>query len=271
MKPVFDLNDPVLPSHNRNVAQATYGTSRYDDRSDELIVMTTEYKASGHYRYNWTHFVDARTGEIKKTIDLEPYYWFQSMPIFPDKEDARLDEDFNGIIMGVDKLSTMPNATTTLNLRTLVNDPDNNDNAIVFTLPEANTETEGDDIKLNLTLDNHRLTINPTDYGHGTALVNAISNGRTVTLSIPVTVEKNMPDEPDPSGIDGVNARSIRLVGNRLLIKGYVDSSFSLFDATGLELNRFTVDTDEFWAAFNLKPGVYVLRGANTSYKFMVR
>lgn len=271
LKQVFDLNDPVLPGHNRNVAQATYGTSRYDDRTDELIVMTTEYKASGHYRYNWTHFVDAKTGQIKKTIDLEPYYWFQSMPIFPDKEDARLNEDFNGVIMGVDKLSTMPNATTTLNLHTLVNDPDNNDNAIVFTLPEANTETEGDDIKLNLTLDNHRLTINPTDYGHGTALVNAISNGRTVTLSIPVTVEKNMPDEPDPSGIDGVNARSIRLVGNRVLIKGYVDSSFSLFDATGLELNRFTVDTDEFWAAFNLKPGVYVLRGANMSYKFMVR
>lgn len=271
IKPVFDLTNPVLPSHNKNVAQATYGTSRYDDRTGELIVMTTEYKASGHYRYNWTHFVDGKTGEIKKTIDLEPYYWFQSMPIFPDKEDARLNEEFNGVIMGVDKLSTMPNATTTLNLRTLVNDPDNNDNAIVFTLPEGNAEADGDDIKLNLTLDNDRLTINPTGYGHGTALVNAISNGRTVTLSIPVTVEKNMPDEPDPSGIDGVNARSIRLAGNRLLIKGYVDSSFSLFDATGLELNRFTVDTDEFWAGFSLKPGVYVLRGADTSYKFMVR
>lgn len=272
IKPVFDLNDPVLPGNNKNVAQGTYGTSRYDDRSGELIVMTTEYKASGHYRYNWTHFVDATTGQIKKTIDLEPYYWFQSMPIFPDKEDARLNEDFNGVIMGVDKLSTMPNASTTLNLYKLVNDPDNNNHAIVFALPEAETEADGDDITFNLTLDNGRLTINPSGYGHGTALVNAISNGRTVTLSIPVTVEKNMPDEPDPSGIDGVGtARSIRLVGSRLLIKGYNGESFSLFDTTGLELTRFEADADEFMAAFNLKPGVYVLRGADTSYKFMVR
>lgn len=272
IKPVFDLNDPVLPGNNKNVAQGTYGTSRYDDRSGELIVMTTEYKASGHYRYNWTHFVDATTGQIKKTIDLEPYYWFQSMPIFPDKEDARLNEDFNGVIMGVDKLSTMPNASATLNLYKLVNDPDNNNHAIVFALPEAETEADGDDITLNLTLDNGRLTINPSGYGHGTALVNAISNGRTVTLSIPVTVEKNMPDEPDPSGIDGVGtARSIRLVGSRLLIKGYNGESFSLFDTTGLELTRFEADADEFMAAFNLKPGVYVLRGADTSYKFMVR
>ena len=36
-------------------------------------------------------------------------------------------------------------------------------------------------------------------------------------------------------------------------------------------MNRFTVDADEFRATFNLKPGVYVLRGADTSFKFMVR
>ena len=36
-------------------------------------------------------------------------------------------------------------------------------------------------------------------------------------------------------------------------------------------MNRFTVDTDEFCAAFSLKPGVYVLRRADTSFKFMVR
>lgn len=267
IKPVFDLKNPVLPTHNKTVAQATYGTSRYDDRTGELIVMTTEFKASGHYRYNWTHFVDPETGEITKTIELEPYYWFQSMPIFPDKEDARLAEDFQGISIVVDDENSMPDASATLDLRDVVSDPDNNDNVIIYTLPEASAQAEDGESTVNLSLENGILTVRPSGYGHATALVNATSNGRTVTLSIPVDIVKN-----SPTGIDGINtARSIRFAGNRLIIKGYIGESFSLYDTTGIEMNRFTLDADEFRAAFSLKPGVYVLRGADTSFKFMVR
>ena len=267
IKPVFDLKNPVLPTHNKNVAQGTYGTSRYDDRTGELIVMTTEYKASGHYRYNWTHFVDPETGEIMKTIELEPYYWFQSVPIFPDKEDARLAEDFRGISIVVDDESSMPDASTTLDLRDVVSDPDNNDHIIIYTLPEVSAQAEDEEATVNLSLENGRLTVKPTGYGHATALVNATSNGRTVTLSIPVDIVKN-----SSTGIDGINTgRSIRFADNRLIIKGCSGESFSLYDTTGLELNRFTVDSDDFRAAFNLKPGVYVLRGADTSCKFMIR
>ena len=249
------------------MAQATYGTSRYDDRTGELIVMTTEFKASGHYRYNWTHFVNPETGEIMKTIELEPYYWFQSMPIFPDKEDARLAEDFKGISIVVDDENSMQEASAALDLRDVVSDPDNNDHIIIYTLPEASAQAEYGESTPNLSLENGRLTVKPTGYGHTTALVNATSNGRTVTLSIPVDIVKN-----SPTGIDGINTgRSIRFVDNRLIIKGCSGESFSLYDTAGIEMNRFTVDADEFRAAFNLKPGVYVLRGADTSFKFIVR
>lgn len=267
IKPVFDLKNPVLPTHNKNVAQGTYGTSRYDDRTGELIVMTTEFKASAHYRYNWTHFVNPETGEITKTIELKPYYWFQSMPIFPDKEDARLAEDFKGISIVVDDENSMQDASATLDLRDVVSDPDNNDNVIIYTLPEALAQAEDGESTPNLSLENGILTVKPTGYGHAIALVNATSNGRTVTLSIPVDVVKD-----SSTGIDGINtARSIRFAGNRLIIKGYTGESFSLYDTAGIEMNRFTVDADEFRAAFSLKPGVYVLRGAETFYKFMVR
>lgn len=264
LKPVFDLNDPVLPGHNKAIAQATYGTSRYDDRSDELIVMTTEYKASGHYRYNWTHFVDAATGQIKKTIDLEPYYWFQAMPIFPDKEDARFDSEFTGVEMSLDNEAALPLAEATVDLRAVVSDPDNQDAAIVFAIPEQATAADGD-VALNLSLNNGILKINPTAFGHGTALVNAISNGRTATLSIPVNVSK------DNSGIGRIDsAKSIALIGDRLLIKGYNGHSFALYDSTGVERTRFDVDADEYMAAFNLAPGIYLLRGNGTSFKFMI-
>ena len=118
---------------------------------------------------------------------------------------------------------------------------------------------------LNLTLNTGILKINPTGFGHGTALVNAISNGRTATLSIPVNVYK------DNSGIGRIDsAKSIALIGDRLLIKGYNGHSFALYDSTGVERTRFDVDADEYMAAFNLAPGIYLLRGNGTSFKFMI-
>ena len=265
IKPVFSLSDPVLPAHNQTVAQATYGTSRFDDRTGELIVMTTEYKASGHYRYNWTHFVDPATGKITKTIELEPYYWFQSMPIFPDKEDARLAEDFNGIEIKVESDEQLPQAVGTLDLRSVVTDPDNIDAAIVFSIPQENALDDAEGINLDMELNDGVLSVKPSGKGNATALVNATSNGRTVTLSIPVTVSL-------PTGIDGIhNDKSIKLVGKRLYIHGYCGSSFRLFDAAGIELNRFDVDSDDFVASFSLGNGVYLLRGSDASFKFVVR
>lgn len=265
IKPVFSLSDPVLPGHNKTVAQATYGTSRFDDRTGELIVMTTEFKASGHYRYNWTHFVDSATGKINKTIELEPYYWFQSMPIFPDKEDARLAEDFEGLEIAIDESDPTSQPVATLDLRSVVSDPDNNDAHIRFSLPQATALDNAENINLATDLDDGVLTVRPSGLGAATALVNATSNGRTVTLSIPVTAKVS-------TGLNEIsNCKSIRLIGNRLHINGYCGSSFSLYDVNGIELNRFDVDSDDFVAAFSLGNGVYLLRSDNASFKFVVR
>ena len=47
--------------------------------------MTTQKGAGTDYEHNWIHIVNGTTGELKKTIKLKQYYWFQAMPIFPDK------------------------------------------------------------------------------------------------------------------------------------------------------------------------------------------
>jgi len=53
-----------------------------------IIAGFTEFKASCHYRYNRTHFIDAETSEFMHTVELRPYYRFQSMPILPDLYDT---------------------------------------------------------------------------------------------------------------------------------------------------------------------------------------
>ncbi|MDE6811636.1 MAG: DUF5074 domain-containing protein, partial [Muribaculaceae bacterium] len=64
------------------VEQMNYGTSIFDPINNRLIVMTTRKgAASGQYRDNWVHFVDGNTRQITRTFNLNPYYWFQSLPI----------------------------------------------------------------------------------------------------------------------------------------------------------------------------------------------
>ncbi|MDE6377999.1 MAG: DUF5074 domain-containing protein, partial [Duncaniella sp.] len=76
------------------VEQMNYGTSIFDPRNNRLIVMTgRKGAASGQYRDHWIHFVDGTSGEITKTFKLNPYYWFQSLPILPDKHDFEFTLD----------------------------------------------------------------------------------------------------------------------------------------------------------------------------------
>lgn len=277
IKPVFDLKNPTLPSHNRNVAQATYGTSRYDDRSGELIVMTTEYKASGHYRYNWTHFVNPTTGEITKTIDLEPYYWFQAVPIFPDKEEPKLAEGFNGVEFDVTDSAFDTAQAEEIDLAALVSDADNNDYNITFALPAetetaengtttGDTGTETATGAVECSLDGTILTVKPAAYGSTVVNVNATSNGRVSTIAIPVTV-------------GGTNAignavratGALRADGNRIVISGCKGTTFTVCNAAGAVMTQFTADSDEFVARFNFRSGVYIISGNGTSVKFTVK
>lgn len=277
IKPVFDLKNPVLPSHNRNVAQATYGTSRYDDRSGELIVMTTEYKASGHYRYNWTHFVNPTTGEITKTIDLEPYYWFQAVPIFPDKEEPKLAEGFNGVEFDVTDSAFDTAQAEEIDLAALVSDADNNDYNITFALPAetetaengtttGDTGTETATGAVEYSLDGTILTVKPAAYGSTVVNVNATSNGRVSTIAIPVTVGGT-----NAIGNATNGTRGLRADVNRIVISGCKGTVFTVCNAAGAVMTQFTADSDEFVARFNFRSGVYIISGNGTSVKFAVK
>ncbi|MDE6269683.1 MAG: DUF5074 domain-containing protein, partial [Muribaculaceae bacterium] len=184
--PVFDMAEANLTGSNARVKQKTYGTLRYDDRSGELIVMTTEDSASGHYRYNWTHFINPETGEILRTIALRPYYWFQAFAIFPDKHDAVIDLDrVNMVLKDGEKV---------IDLSELVSDADNVDANIKLYLVDqpatmAETEETEEEAPSTVALDGRTLTITPNHTGQHFFTLAAESNGRTVSKTVEVNVK----------------------------------------------------------------------------------
>lgn len=254
---IFDISH--LPAHTPGLKQGAYGTIRYDYRSNEIIVGTTEFKASGHYRYNWTHFVDATTGKINKTIELRPYYWFQSHPIFPDKyapEFKMADITFSSL-----------NDEKAINLAEFVDDPDNNKANISFSLDEsAAAEGVDNDKVAEVSLEGNTLKVKPLRNGKLFFNLNIESNGRVVTKSIKVDVEvSGIADSMSENG-------SIFCDGQTLSVLGYAGQTFAIYDLSGRRMVEFTADSDDYRARFGFAGGVYILRGANNvSYKFILK
>ncbi len=244
VRTVFDMEVAGLTGSHPGVKQKTYGSPRYDDRIGQLIVMTTEDSASGHYRYNWTHFIDPATGEIVRTIALRPYYWFQAFAIFPDKHDAVIDVE-NFVMDKNDEAKV-------IDLAEAVTDADNIDANIRISLFEADTETEAN---AKVTLDGTMLTVTPISTGNYSFTLAAESNGRTSTRTVTVTVT-------DPlSTLENVDAcqRSIRCDGQRLYVNGFAGHDLSICDISGRMVATMTVDADSYVFDFGAHKGVFVV------------
>ncbi len=239
------------------VEQMTYGTPAFDGRNNRLVVMTgRKGSASGGYRDHWIHFVDGDTKEIKKTFKLNPYYWFQSLPIFPDKYDAEINVE--------DITLDIADGQTDLELAELVTDRDNIDSNIRLSLladaAAAGTEgTEAPAMCADVALDGRTLTIVPYAKGTRQFTLAAESNGRVVTKTVNITVTDHT------TGIDSVDVGlgSVSCDGRRAYFRGLDGVEFSLYDAEGRELARFNVEGDYYVAEFGMAGGVCVLRGSN--------
>lgn len=235
-----------LPAHTPGVLQGAYGTIRYDDRTGEIIAGTTESKASGHYRWNWTHFIDGATGEIKHTIALRPYYWFQAHAIFPDAYGPEM-EDIDDITID---LSDEPMEMTLTAI-----DRDNNDANIRFSLIDAAPV----DAAATATLEGNKLTITPQSTGEQTIGVAVESNGKIAHNSIKVFVTDKT------SGVEDLlsRGRSIHADGCTITVSGYAGVEFILVNAAGQTVDCFTPNTDAFTHETSVAKGVYILFGSN--------
>jgi hypothetical protein len=276
--PVFDMGKANLVGSNPAVSQKTYGTLRYDDRSNELIVMTTDDKSSGHYRYNWIHFINPKTGEITHTIALRPYYWFQAFAIFPDKYDADIDLETINI--------SVKDGEREYDLTNLVTDADNIDSNINLSLveqPTAVSETDSDsktdsetengtdnetdngtipEAHAEITLTGKTLKISPKSVGTEYFTLEAESNGRIVTKTVLVNVTDI------DTGVSDIYDESHSIVcdGQRIFINGFAENQFHIYDISGRLVNSFFVDSENYVFDFGNHHGVYVIGNKSGFY-----
>lgn len=266
IQPVFVFPNN-LPGVDSKTFQAPYAGVRYDDRKNQLLVAAT-HGASSNYRYNWLHFVDCKTGDIVKTIKLKDYYWFPSMPIFPDKYAPEFS-DLPEVSVDLAKDGDI----FTIDLKDYVTDKDNIDAAIRLSIvggdAVAADNTVSDKRLVNATLENGVLTITPLIAGHGNLNVKAESNGKTTTVSIPYAVEDSA------SGIHNVDgaAGTLSVCDNIVTVKNMAGTTFAVYDMAGRVVGAFVADSDCARVALTLPSGVYVVASTNGSHtlKFSIQ
>lgn len=179
-----------------------YGTARYDDRTDRLVILTTQSGYGTNYEHNWVHFVNGTAGELEKTITMKQGYWFPELPVFPDKYAPEFVGVENSIELAVNGLPHV------VNLAGKVTDQDNLSYNITTTLADA-----GNAAVATTELDGTTLTVAPVAEGSTKIVLMAESNGVVTEFPITVTVGTS-------SGINGVGAS----------------------DGTATEMARFTLD-----------------------------
>lgn len=242
LKPFFSLD--TLKAATDGKTQIQYGSPRMDDRTNRLIVMTTQSGFGKNYEHNWLHLVDGITGELQKTFKLKQYYWFQELPVFPDK----YAPEFNG----VNGYVTLEKGGQpyTADLAGSVSDRDNIAYNISIALPDS-----GDANVADVTLDGTTLAIQPVGAGTTKAILTAESNGITTEQEIYITV--NMPD-----AIGQATAlRAIKAAGGRLTVNGYAGWAFTLYSASGMAVADFTATTNSHTATPAVPAGAYILKG----------
>lgn len=237
-----------LPAHTPGQKQGAYGTIRYDDRTGEIIAGTTEFKASGHYRYNWTHFIDAQTGEFKRTVELRPYYWFQSHPIFPDVYGPEMEEiDDITLMVGEAPREIEINAT----------DRDNNDANIHYSLvaaPAVTADETSPATPVEVSLTGNKLTLKPLAEGQHSFGIAVESNGRVVRHAVNVNVQT-------VTGIDEIasSSRSISCLGHTLTLRGCAGETCDIVNALGVTVDSFVIGSDDFTHVTTVPNGVYII------------
>lgn len=242
IKPFFSVAN--LAGATEGKFQTTYGTTRYDDRADELIVMTVQKGAGTDYEHNWIHIVNGTTGELKKTIKLTQYYWFPTLPIFPDK--------YAPEITGVESTLSLPanGEATVIDLTDKVTDKDN----LAYNISRK-VKSVGNTEIATASLEGNTLTVTPKAIGETTVILAIESNGVVTEKEIRVVVSNG-------SGIDQTETgKAVYCKDNMLTIHGYNGYVFTLYNTYGQAIATYQVHNDRYNAPVNLTRGIYLLKG----------
>lgn len=243
----LDADFFTLPDQDKAYVQQFQGAGlRVDPRNDRLIVTATQSGYLSHYMNNWVHVVDGLSGELLGTIELEPYYWFPALPVFPDNEAP--------VIALPDRLS-IGREPVKISLLEAVTDADNLSASIVSAV-----EVEDSSVA-TVRISGYDLTVSGVSIGDTRLTLTVNSNGKKATRTVDVQVT-------EASGIDEAICTAVEAwpnpVHDRLTIVGVDGSVFGLVDLRGIPVCRGVVSGGK--AAVDLSsiaPGIYVLTVQN--------
>ncbi len=225
--------------------QVLYGAVRYDDRTDELVVLTTQSGWGTNYEYNWIHLVDGTDGTLKRTIALKRGYWFQELAVFPDK--------YAPEVTGLDAVTLALGAGDSIvDLTGKQTDRDNLACNIRATLADA-----GDNTIVEASLGGGRLTLSPKAEGTTELTLSVESNGVVARHTVRVTVA------PSTGIASTTDAQTVGLDAGRLHLTGYEGWAFTLYGSDGQAVDRFRATGHDFLRTVRTGAGAYILHGTD--------
>ena len=168
--------EPIYTYDSSSDYGSMYGCSGYDPRTDEFVFATSlGYGYLG--LYNWLHFVDAQSGEVKAVKELSQYWWFPAMPVLPDTYSAAVDIE--------DQCFEADDAVArTFELAALTHDADDIDGFITVTLSDGPA-----DAAASAAIVDGVLTITPVHPGVAAVVLQLSSRGRVSEQTISVEVK----------------------------------------------------------------------------------
>lgn len=214
----------TLPDQDKEYVQQFQGAGlRVEPQSGRLFVTTTQSGYLSHYMNNWIHVVDGLSGELLETVELERYYWFTALPVFPDNEAP--------VITLPDQLS-VGREPVTISLLEAVTDADNLSAAIVSAV-----EVEDASVAAAF-ISGYDLTVSGVRPGNTRLTLTVDSNGKKASKSVAVQVT-------EVSGIDDAVSAAVGAwpnpVRDRLTVTAAEGSLLWVTDLRGISVCRDVV------------------------------
>lgn len=247
LQPLFTFSG--VKEVSENLTQEIYGTMRYDDRTDCILFASTTTPGA-NYRYNWLNFYDVANGTLK-SVRLKDYYWFPSIPIFPDKFSPKLLTQLDSIELADEQPRTITLEAT---------DQDSNDANIRFNIVEAARlraprANQGAAIA---SINGNTLTLQAVKTGEHTFTLAVESNGKQVLHNVNVKVTGTV-------GIDATEASdfAVRTDGHSITATNCNGVTFKLYTPAGAEVDAFRAESDNHIHHTTADTGIYILTGSN--------
>ncbi len=238
--------------------QMLYSAPGFDPISGNVVVCTTQSGYGTNYTHNWLHFIDPATGEIVKTIALknddgEGYYWYPSLPIFPDNAAPEIKLDDIVLADSAKDFKVVDFVSDADNLAAL---------AVVESAEIDNTSVATVDY------DGVKLTVAPVANGSTDLLLSVNSNGKTVEKTVSVTV----------TGLASVSENvlmgvSAVMIGTDLHINGANEGIATVYNMMGAAVANVNLSESTVIDMSGVAAGTYVVsiqsKAGNKSIKIV--